>query len=102
MRSWSWPEKAAKSMGGWGAGNSRGTVLGKSLTPGEAEESGRRKYRDIGIGGGVAAIIQTAFPGETEHHAVPWEGERWSRRSRGAADPHTHLSQGSGKHQDPS
>lgn len=28
-------------------------------------------------------MTQTAFPGKTEHHAVPWEGERWSKRPRG-------------------
>lgn len=36
MRLQSWPEKATKFV----LGNSRGTVLGRRLTPGEAEESG--------------------------------------------------------------
>lgn len=42
MKSPSWPEKAAKPT----LGSSRGTPApGKSLTPGEAEERGRRKFR---------------------------------------------------------
>lgn len=28
-------------------------------------------------------MIQTAFPGKTEHQAVPWEGKRWSKDQEG-------------------
>lgn len=74
-------------------GYSRGTVLGRRLTPGEAEMGGGGSV-GIGIGGGVAAMIQTAFPGKTEHQAVPWEGKRWSK-DQGAG---RHLFQSSGEH----
>lgn len=78
-------------------GNSRGTVLGKSLTPGEAEETGRRKCRHW-YWWWCSSYDTDSIPRENRTPRSSVGGGEVEQKTKGATDPHTHISQGSGKH----